>query len=141
MLEMLGDERTTGLVVVATPEEMPVTESIELVDSIRSTTKVDVAGVCVNRALPELFTVRDEAVFSRLAEARPGVLAESRFDGVFAAALHATSRRRVAAENVARLRASLPDDVPLFFQPYLFARSEGLRATRQVATSLAAELQ
>jgi anion-transporting ArsA/GET3 family ATPase len=140
MLDLLNDERTTGVVVVATPEEMPVAETIELVDTIRSTTQVDVAAVCVNRTLPELFSVRDEALFARLAAARPGVLADARFDGVFDAALHATSRRRVAAEHTATLRSSLPEDVPLFFQPYLFARTEGRRATRQVADSLAAEL-
>jgi hypothetical protein len=68
------------------------------------------------------------------------VLAEGRYDGVFDAARHATARRRLAAEHVATLRAGLPDGLPLVLQPYLFARAEGRRATRQVATSLAGEL-
>jgi hypothetical protein len=119
---------------------MPVTETIELVDALRTTTMVDVAAVCVNRTLPQLFSVRDEELFGRIAASRPGVLAEPRFDGAFAAATHATARRRLATAHIARLRESLPEDVSVFFQPYLFARTEGRRATRQVAASLAGEL-
>jgi len=140
MLDILNDAATTGVVVVATPEEMPVAETIELVEAIRTTTLVDVAGVVVNRTLPELFGVRDEAAFTAVVTARPGVLAEPRFDGVFDAARHATVRRRIAAEHVATLRAALPKHLPLILQPYLFTRAEGRRATRQVAASLAGEL-
>jgi len=140
MLDLLTDADTTGVVVVATPEEMPVVESIELIEALRATARVDVAAVVMNRTLPELFGVRDEAAFAELAAARPGVLAAPRFDGVFEAARHATARRRLAAEHVATLRAALPASLPLVLQPYLFARTEGLRATRQVAASLEAEL-
>ena len=140
MLEILNDAATTGVVVVATPEEMPVLETLELVEAIRTTTGVDVAGVVVNRTLPQPFSVRDEAAFAAVAKARPGVLAEPRFDGVFDAARHAAARRRLGAEHVARLRAGLPEGMPIVLQPYLFARAEGRRATRQVATSLAGEL-
>ena len=97
-------------------------------------------GVVVNRTLPELFGVRDEVAFGAIAAARPGALCERRFDGIFDAARHATARRRLAAEHVARLRASVPDAVPIVLQPYLFTRTEGRRATHQVATSLAGEL-
>jgi anion-transporting ArsA/GET3 family ATPase len=140
MLDVLNDATTTGVVVVATPEEMPVAETIELVDAIRATTRIDVAGVVVNRTLPELFSVRDEAAFAEIAAVRPGVLGEPRYDGLFDAARHATARRRLSAEHVATLRAALPEGLPLVLQPYLFARAEGRRATRLVATSLAGEL-
>jgi anion-transporting ArsA/GET3 family ATPase len=140
MLDILNDPVSTGVVVVTTPEEMPVVETLELVDAIRDTTEIDVAGVVVNRTLPELFGVRDEAAFASIASARPGRLREAAFDGVFDATRHATSRRRLGAEYVAVLRAGLPEGLPLAFQPYLFTRAEGLRATRQVAASLAGEL-
>ncbi len=140
MLDLLNDEATTGVLVVCTPEEMPVVETIELVSQLRAATRVDVAGVCVNRSLPQLFSVRDEAVFAKIAALRPGELAEPRFDGVFAAAAHADARRRLASTHVAALRDGLPEGLPVLFQPYLFARTEGLRATRQVAASLAGEL-
>lgn len=140
MLAILEDEATTGVVVVTTPEEMPVTETLELVEALRTTTHVDVAGVCVNRTLPQLFSVRDEERFARVAAARPGLLAEPRFDGVFLAASHAAARRRLATTHVQRLREGLDESIPILFQPYLFTRTEGRRATRQVAASLAGEL-
>jgi anion-transporting ArsA/GET3 family ATPase len=140
MLDILNDEATTGVVVVTTPEEMPVQETIELIGRIGAETGVHVAGIVVNRALPELFGVRDESLVAEVARARPGTLGKSRFDGVFQAARHASARRRIAVQHVATLRANVPSDVPIVFQPYLFARAEGLRATKQVATSLAGEL-
>jgi len=140
MLDILNDHATTGVVVVTTPEEMPVLETIDLLGRLRDETRVDVAGVVVNRTLPELFGVRDEAVFAEIAAARPGTLADKRFDGVFDAARHATARRRLAAGHIATLRAALPETLPVAFQPYLFARAEGRRATRQVAESLGGEL-
>ncbi len=66
MLEILGDARRTGLVVVATPEEMPVTETIELVDKVLETTDVDVAAIIANRVLPQWFSAADAKVFASL---------------------------------------------------------------------------
>ena len=57
---------TTGLVIVATPEEMPVSETIELRDRVGAETNVDLAAVVVNRVLPELFGRGEEEVFDRL---------------------------------------------------------------------------
>src|SRR3954470_24114717 len=48
MTTLLTDAATTGVVIVASPEEMPVTESLELIDRLRET-DVDVAGIVVNR--------------------------------------------------------------------------------------------
>ena len=63
MLEILSDPKTTGVLVVATPEEMPVTETIEFVGRLKTETTVGLAGVVVNRVLPELFGTREEQVF------------------------------------------------------------------------------
>ena len=68
MLDILGDPAKTGLVIVATPEEMPVAETIELSHRVREETNVDLAAVVVNRVLPELFGRGEEEVFDRLAE-------------------------------------------------------------------------
>jgi anion-transporting ArsA/GET3 family ATPase len=68
MLDVLGDPAITGLVIVTTPEEMPVNETIELVARVRNETDVDLAAIVVNRVLPELFSRADEDVFERLRE-------------------------------------------------------------------------
>jgi len=68
MLGVLADPAITGLVIVTTPEEMPVNETIELVGRVRDETDVDLAAIVVNRVLPELFSRADEEVFERLRE-------------------------------------------------------------------------
>ena len=66
MQDILEDHARTGVVLVTTPEEMPVVETIDLVGRIGSETKVDVAAVVANRVLPELFGRSEEAVFDAL---------------------------------------------------------------------------
>ena len=66
MLEILDDPARTGAVIVASPEEMPVRETIELAERLRTETDIDLAAVIVNRVLPELFGRGEEAVFEKL---------------------------------------------------------------------------
>jgi anion-transporting ArsA/GET3 family ATPase len=142
MTEILVDPAVTALNVVATPEEMPVAETIDLVARARDALDVPLGGVIVNRVLPELFTHSDEAIFDALRE--PGVEAALVADAgagataVLDAARLAVSMRRTRAEHLARLRDAV--DLPLLYVPYLFSRSHGLRETRMMAESLGQEL-
>jgi anion-transporting ArsA/GET3 family ATPase len=144
MLEILGDAAITGLVIVATPEEMPVNETIELTARIRNETNVDIAGVVVNRVLPELFGRGEEETFERLRQ--PALVGQLRdeldgpVDVVFEAAELAVTLRRTRAGHLERLREQLDPSIPVLYVPELFSRSHGLRATRQVAEALSAEL-
>jgi anion-transporting ArsA/GET3 family ATPase len=143
MLDILGDPARTGTVVVATPEEMPVAETLELAGRLRDETVVDLAAVVVNRVLPELFSRGEEEVFHGLRQ--PGVAAalasaaggpvEPLLDG----AELAVRMRRTRAAHLKQLRDGLVD-VELLYVPELFQRSSGVRATRQIAESLSAEL-
>jgi anion-transporting ArsA/GET3 family ATPase len=145
MLDILGDPAQTGVVIVATPEEMPVNETLELSTRLGEQTTVDLAGVVVNRVLPELFTRGEEEVFralrapdgaaAALAEAAGGPV-EVLLDG----AELAVRMRRTRAEHLGDLRAGLPAGVELLYVPELFQRTHGVRATRQIAESLGAEL-
>lgn len=49
MSEILADEEATEAVVVTLPEELPVTESLVLLERLRAETKVRVSGVICNR--------------------------------------------------------------------------------------------
>ena len=144
MLEILGDHQLTGLVAVTTPEEMPVIETIELVDKVRSTTAVDVAAVVANRVLPRWFDSADEAVFDALCDAEPQAVLASRVGAkvatVFSAAALARSRRSMATAHLDRLRAALPRGVPMLLVPELFSRAGGRRAVSLVADALGQEL-
>jgi anion-transporting ArsA/GET3 family ATPase len=144
MIDILADPATTGAVIVSAPEEMPVTETVELAGRIRAETQVDLAAVVVNRVLPELFGRGEEEVFdslsvpdnaARLVEAVGGPVGP-----VLDAARLAVTLRRTRAGHLERLQAELGGVAPLLFVPYLFTRSFGMRATRTVADALSDEL-
>jgi anion-transporting ArsA/GET3 family ATPase len=141
ILELLQDPTTTGAVIVTTPEEMPVAETIELVERLDAETQVDLAAVLVNHVLPELFGSREEAVFDALrADDRLSRLVGPGAVSVLDGAELAVARRRARTAHLDRLRVSLPERVPLVYLPELFIRHHGVRATRQLAEALAAEL-
>jgi anion-transporting ArsA/GET3 family ATPase len=144
MLDILGDADRTAVVLVATPEEMPVAETIDLLGRIRAETDVAVGAVVVNRVLPELFN-RDEAeVFDRLAT--EGLWKEAlvctqgdAVGPVLEAAVLATRLRRSRSEHLDRLRAATTG-LPVLYLPFLFARPHGARAVHLLAESFADEL-
>jgi anion-transporting ArsA/GET3 family ATPase len=144
MMDILGDPATTGVVIVAAPEEMPVQETIELVDRLAEETVVDVAAVVVNRVLPELFNNREEEMFERLRDAEAFRALQLAVDGpvepVLDAAELAVALRRSRAGHLARLRRELPPGPEVLYVPYLFQRSHGVRATRKIAEHLGEEL-
>ena len=144
LADLLADPVTTGLVIVTTPEEMPVNETIELVGKVRSETDIDVAAIVVNRVLPELFSGADEEIFERLSEP---ALSDRLADAVrgpvapvLEAARLAVTLRRTRAGHLDHLRSVLDQSVPLLYVPYMFTRGHGLRTTGMVAEALSAEL-
>jgi anion-transporting ArsA/GET3 family ATPase len=143
MIDILSDARRTGAVIVATPEEMPVNETIDLAGRISAETTVDLAAVVVNRVLPELFGRREEAVFERLREPAAVAALDQATGGpaepVLDAAELAVTLRRTKAGHLNHLRRTL-DGVPMLYVPELFARYRGMRATQLVAQALGEEL-
>jgi anion-transporting ArsA/GET3 family ATPase len=144
MVDLLSDPATTAAVIVSAPEEMPVTETLELVGRIGNETTVDLAAIVVNKVLPELFGRGEEELFHRLQEpthTRELVTAVGGpAEPVLEAAQLAVTLRRTRTEHLTRLRESLPTGLPLLYVPYQFTRTHGLRATSQVAEELGAEL-
>jgi len=143
MIELLTDPATTGVVVATAPEEMPVTETLELIGRLKDETEIDVAAVVVNRVLPELFGRDEEAIFRALRADGAPALAEAVGPGatdVLDAADLAVGLRRSRAVHLARLREGLPTGLPVLYLPFLFTRSHGVRATSLIASSLGEEL-
>lgn len=142
MSEILRDPELTAVNIVTTPEEMPVTETIELVARLRAEVDVPLGTVVVNRVLPELFTRSDETTFDALREPEPLAHLEQEAGGgvesVLDGARLAVSLRRSRAVHLERLRAEV--DLPLVYVPYLFVRAHGLRVARMVAAALDEEL-
>jgi anion-transporting ArsA/GET3 family ATPase len=140
--ELLADPHVTAVNIVTTPEEMPVSETIELTARLRAEVEAPLGVVIVNRVLPELFTHSDEETFDALrTPAALPVLTERGGDGAVAvldAARLAVSLRRTRAVHLEELRHAV--QLPLLYVPYLFVRDHGLRVTRMVADALGAEL-
>jgi hypothetical protein len=94
--------------------------------------------------LPELFTRGEEDTFRALRTPEPAALLSDAvgtavaplFDG----AELAVKLRRTRAGHLGQLRQGLPRGTNLLYVPELFHRSHGVRATRQVADALGAEL-
>jgi anion-transporting ArsA/GET3 family ATPase len=147
MLDILSEPSLTGLCIVTTPEEMPVSEAIDLKGRIERETSVDLACVVVNRVLPELFGRGEQKVFDALTE-EPNESALAKACGhpqeavsdVIESARLAVTIRRSAVVHIERLREAMPARVPIVLLPYLFARGHGLRAIRQLSSALADEL-
>ena len=142
MLDILEDPLRTGVVVVTTPEEMPVVETIELVDRLATETRVSTAAIVANRVLPALFDRKESAVVSSLGRvdrllvdaAGPAVR-----DVVLAAQL-TEARRVVGARHLERLRTAVPSGLPILYVPELFTRATGRRVVALVAEALGDEL-
>src|ERR1700722_16314256 len=118
MLDILDAPSTTGLVVVATPAEMPVSETLDLTARLRDETRVDLAAIVVNRVLPELFGRGEEEVFERLASSpapRDRLDAEvgGPVESLIQAARLTVTMRRSRTEHLERLRGAIDPSVPL----------------------------
>ncbi len=144
MLDILSDPQQSGLIAVVTPEEMPVVETLELVERVRAETTVNISAVVVNSLLPELFTKHEEEIFEKLRSPDLQMTISKRLGGdvnlLMEGARLAVSMRRSRAVHLERLEAELDPEIPVLLLPYLFTRIHGLRTTKQVAESLAAEL-
>lgn len=144
MIDILDDPRRTGVAVVTTPEEMPVTETIDLLGRLRTETGAHASTVIANRVLPVMFNRREHAIVDRLDDVMP-LLADSAGPAVATvvdAARLTETRRSTGAEHLTRLRtwldAELP--VPVLTVPEMFSRGSGPRVVSLVADALTDEL-
>lgn len=148
MLNILNDPERTGVAIVTTPEEMPVTETSELLARLTAETGAHTVAVIANRVLPVLFDRREQAVADRLDEAMPRII-ETIGPGapsVLQAARLTDARRRTGAEHLGRLREDIDRsdgsaaDLPIITVPELFSRAPGRRVVSLIADGLADEL-
>lgn len=140
--QILEDPKRTGVVIVTTPEEMPVSETIELIGRLGQESGVDPSAIVANRVLPALFDRRQAEVVDRLPEIEPALvdIAGAGAREVLAAAHVTEARRRVGSRHLERLRDEMPAGLPVLYVPELFTRSTGRRVVSLIASSLAEEL-
>jgi anion-transporting ArsA/GET3 family ATPase len=131
--ETIADRRFTGVVAVATPEEMPVNETLSLCDALeREELAVDL--IVLNALYPVRF---DQAETEQLADALDRTRSPlSR--SALRAALAEQARAQTQREQEARLRAGV--NGRLVELPYVFADQLGPSEVEKLADSLGAAI-
>jgi anion-transporting ArsA/GET3 family ATPase len=128
--KLFSDPKHSGVVVVTLPEEMPVTETFELLDVIKGELKLPVAQVVVNGVLPRLLSDEERAQLLR-----PRVLdPASAGDEAIAAGARRARRETIQSANIALLRDRLKE--PLLQLPHLFDEVQSLKPVQLLADRL-----
>jgi anion-transporting ArsA/GET3 family ATPase len=112
----LQDRERTGVVAVALPEEMPVTETLDLRDRLREEMSMEIDRVVVNGVYPERFSDEEAERIAAVNGDRPALRA----------AMSAHARAAAQREEIARLGDSVT--LPFLFDPDLTLESFELLA-------------
>ena len=145
MLDILCDPATTGVVVVTTPEEMPVTETLDLVGRLEHETGVAPSTIVANRVQHGLFDDGQREAFERLGtvDSVGPILVEAAGRAVrtvMEAARITERRAEVGAGHLERLRNGLPAGLGTIVVPELYTRASGRRVVTLVAEALAGQI-
>jgi anion-transporting ArsA/GET3 family ATPase len=151
MLDILEDPRRTGVALVTTSEEMPVTESIELLERLTTETGTYPVAVIANRVLDEVFDDDEREIAARVPEAID-VLIDAVGEDVRAvvdAAMIVESRRAIGDSHLNRLAQAIEGldlssasrgrssvELPIVTVPEMFSRAHGKRVVSLVADVL-----
>jgi anion-transporting ArsA/GET3 family ATPase len=132
--ELFHDSARFGVAVVSLPEDMPVTETLELIDALRRELGLPLERVVVNAMLSPLFSERerdtlvcDAALFEL---ARSGA-AEGAVERTLAAALRRAAREQIQARNLERLRTGIEATTTIL--PYLLGDAGTPRGIRELS--------
>jgi anion-transporting ArsA/GET3 family ATPase len=131
--DFLTDNRRTGLVSVALPQEMPVNETIEFREKLRDEMGMRTDAVVVNSLLPERFTVEE----AEQIEAVNGDHGSAEVASALRAALSEQRRARGQRSQLRRLKREVDDVVTL---PYLFEPEFGLAEFEKLSVELEKKL-
>ena len=129
----IADRRLTGVVAVATPEEMPVSETLSLRDQLGQA-QLPLDLVIVNALYPARFDDEEIAELHGALAQTDSRLARS----ALRAAVSEHARAATQREQQARLRAKL--DGGVIELPYVFADRLGRRELERLADALEGQL-
>ena len=128
--DMLADPQRTGYVAVSLPEEMPVTETLELGGRLHDAVGLGLDMIVVNGLYPDRFRAKDaEALRAATADSLPP---DAR--AAVQAALAEHGRARSQRAHLRRLRRE--SGVPVHTLPFLFDADLGLPEYRTLARKL-----
>jgi anion-transporting ArsA/GET3 family ATPase len=112
--ELFTDPVRSGVVVVTLPEDMPVSESVELYGALTNELQLPVAAIAVNGMMERLFTAEDAALIEQLTRDTPP---EDMLFNLVKAGRRRTLRETVQSENLERVANTFP--LPRYLLPQL----------------------
>jgi anion-transporting ArsA/GET3 family ATPase len=132
---MFSDANKTAVLVVTLPEELPVTETLELVQSVDDDLHLPLGALVVNGVLPVLFSEGEGKALAQhlgedaMAVARPSAPAESN-------ALRSATRRAIQERSQAASQQRLAEhtNLPRIVLPYLFEDAATPEAIAKLST-------
>lgn len=134
--ELFSDPVRSGVVVVTLPEEMPTTETIELVSTLDSELGLTALELVVNGVMPTIFTPEERDILAK-DKTRLDLDAPLREKDGAALALIAGARRAAREEvqlaSIARLFSSLKTKA--VFLPFLFDTASTKEGTERLAAA------
>ncbi len=138
ILGLLRDQKKTGLVLVAIPEEMAVVEAQQFHRLAVEEVGIEVEAVVLNSCHERVFDTAEEAeILGLLVDGAGGRLERGiPLAGALRAARRQMRRAKLTRFYEARLARSLP--LPLVSLPYLFREALGPEDLRDLAERLAA---
>jgi anion-transporting ArsA/GET3 family ATPase len=133
--ELLGDPERTGYVAVALPEEIPVTETLELERRLPEAVGIGLEAIVVNGMWPARFSAVDAEALraAAVADGQPPEAAAA-----VRSALTSYRRARAQRSHLRRLRRATGARVVTL--PYVFEPALGLPEYRRLAAELSRKL-
>ena len=125
-----SDPSQSGIVVVTLPEEMPVTESLDLLQAVETELKLPVAQVVVNGIIPPLFTADER---KQLLAPR-ALVATNHGHAALAAGARRARREQVQHQALVRLREAV--HLPMLYLPYRFDEVDSFTKLTDIATRM-----
>jgi anion-transporting ArsA/GET3 family ATPase len=122
---LFQDAKTSAVVLVTLPEEMPTTETIEFARALTEM-GLPIGRIVVNGVLPPLFSREERELLAGI-----GALGDGPGDAALAAARDRAIRERVQAESLNRLSRELPTAAA--FLPLLMEDAAQPSAIRQLS--------
>ncbi len=135
---MFQDPERSGVVVVTLPEELPVTETLELAEALDRELRMPLARVVVNAVLPRLWDDEERASLESLPAPvafSPPAEGKSAAETLLATGRMRAVRERVQAESIARLTRGLP--LAPVFLPYILGDAATPASIQELARRLA----
>ena len=133
--ELLIDPARTAVALVTLAEEMPVNESIELAEKLRTRVGTSVGPLIVNQLYPPRFVAGPS---HRVLADLPEVASDDLLDPLLVRARIAMRRREMNDRYLAKLASTLA--LPQAQLPYLFAPSFGAEQIEDLSQRLEAQL-